>query len=61
MKRHTDELIAEEKQKYYEREEKKLHIYNPKVIPYKILKDLTEPERPKPWAIQNMRPGKSDS
>ena len=60
FKRHTNELISEEKLKYYEHEEKKLQVFNPKAVPYKIVKDLTEPERPQPWTIQNMRPGKSD-
>ena len=60
LKHHTNQLIAEEKLKYYEREEKKLHVYNPKAIPYKILKDLTEPERPAPWTVNNLRPDSKD-
>ena len=60
LKRHTDDLIAEEKFKYYEKEERKLHIYNPKAVPYNILKNLTEAERPKPWAIQSLCPSQTD-
>ena len=54
-----DYLIAEEKFKYYEKEEQKIQIYNPKAIPYQILKNLAEPERPQTWNIQAMRPGVS--
>lgn len=48
------------RKKYYEKEEQNLHVYNPKIVPYKILKDLTEPERPKAWSVQSMRPNSSD-
>ena len=61
LKRETDRMIADGKKKFYDAETDKLSAAGSSKIPFKILKDITEAERPAPWSVSHMRPNKTDT
>lgn len=53
-------MIADGKRKFYDAEANKLTGQHMTKIPFKILKNLTEAERPAAWDVTMMRPGKTE-
>ena len=55
----TNKLIREAKQEYYKKAVDKLGKEGT-TIPYKILKEIALPDRPKSWSINSLRPDLTD-
>ena len=56
----TKELIRTAKKKYYENAVDKLKRQRSGTIPYRILKELAIPDRPKAWSVNSLAPEKTD-
>lgn len=54
VKRITDAMIVNRKRKYYNAEVVKLKAEGSHQIPYKILRNITDTERPPEWSIESM-------
>ena len=59
-KEESDHLIKREKKIYYDKAIAKLGKDGGQ-IPYRILKDIAIPDRPKPWSINSLQPGIPDA
>ena len=56
VKEETDLLIKEAKADYYQKAMDKLNAEGGNLIPYKILKNIAIPDRPKTWTINSLNP-----
>ena len=59
MKEKTNKKIKEGKQEYYRKAVDKLRADGGSQLPYKILKELSIPDRPAPWTVTSLRPSLS--
>ena len=59
-KQHTDKLIVAAKREFYEKSLDKFCVQGGGAIPYKMLKELTVPDRPKKWSINELKPKMTD-
>ena len=53
-------MIKKSKSEYYQKSVVRLKDQGAGVIPYKILKDIAIPDRPKSWSINSLKPKMSD-
>ena len=60
LKEATRTMIKESKQEYYNDAVEKLKNAGSSQLPYRLLKDLAVPDRPKPWTVNQIRPGRSE-
>ena len=60
VKEETDLLIKEAKADYYQKALDTLNAEGGKLIPYKILKNIAIPDRPKTWTVNSLNPGMTD-
>ena len=61
IKAETSQMIKKAKREYYDRAVSNLREKGGNVIPYKILKDLAIPDRPKKWSVNDVKPRLTDS
>lgn len=54
----TDGMIRNRKRKYYEAEVEKLKADGFHRVPFQILRNITDTERPPEWSIESMEPNK---
>ena len=57
QKTRADDLIATAKEGYYRKELDKIKQNGPCKIAYKALRNISAPDRPKEWSIEDLRPG----
>ena len=60
VKDHTNKLIKESKQNFYANAVEELKAKGGSNVPYRILKDLAVPDRPKAWSINQLAPNLTD-
>ena len=59
-KEHTNRLIKESKAAFYTKSAESLKAKGGGTIPYRILKELAIPDRPKRWTVNSWKPGLSN-
>ena len=53
-------MIKKSKQEFYKEAVEKLRNAGSSQLPYRLLKKLAVPDRPKSWTMSQMRPGRSE-
>ena len=54
LKKITDTMIENRKRKYYNKEVAKLSEDGSHRLPYKVLKNIADTERPPPWSVESL-------
>ena len=61
LKKTTKTMIRNRKKKFYDKEIEKLSQEGSHQIPYKLLKNIADTERPPAWSVKELAEGRSDS
>ena len=61
LKRRSDELITKNKRDFLKKATERLIANESNQVPYKALKEIAVPERPKAWTINDVSPDLNDA